>query len=78
VRHCPGGLRFARCANDCNIYVRSRRTGERVMESLTRFKLMFKVNEQKSTVVWPWERKFLGRGAPVQREGPGTERRSGV
>jgi RNA-directed DNA polymerase len=56
-------LRFARYANDSNIYVRSRRAGERVMESITRFitrKLKLKVNVQKSAVARPWERKFLG------------------
>ncbi len=57
------GLRFARYADDSNIYVRSRRAGERVMASVRRFittKLMLKVNEQKSAVARPWERKFLG------------------
>src|SRR6266404_7336808 len=57
------GLRFARYADDSNIYVRSRRAGERVMESLVRFltvKLKLKVNVQKSAVARPWERKFLG------------------
>jgi len=57
------GLRFARYADDSNIYVRSRRAGERVMGSLRRFittKLKLKVNEQKSAVARPWERKFLG------------------
>jgi RNA-directed DNA polymerase len=57
------GLRFARYADDSNIYVRSRRAGERVMESITCFittKLKLKVNEQKSAVARPWERKFLG------------------
>jgi RNA-directed DNA polymerase len=57
------GLRFARYADDSNIYVRSRRAGERVMESLMRFltvKLKLKVNVQKSAVARPWERKFLG------------------
>jgi RNA-directed DNA polymerase len=57
------GLRFARYADDSNIYVRSRRAGERVMGSVTRFittKLKLKVNEQKSAVARPWERKFLG------------------
>src|SRR5215467_11386944 len=57
------GLRFARYADDSNIYVRSRRAGERVMKSITRFittKLKLKVNEQKSAVARPWERKFLG------------------
>ena len=57
------GLRFARYADDSNIYVRSRRAGERVMASITRFittKLKLKVNELKSAVARPWERKFLG------------------
>ena len=57
------GLRFARYADDCNVYVRSRRAGERVMASITRFittKLKLKVNQQKSAVARPWERKFLG------------------
>jgi RNA-directed DNA polymerase len=57
------GLRFARYADDSNIYVRSKRAGERVMESMTRFiatKLKLKVNQQKSMVARPWERKFLG------------------
>jgi RNA-directed DNA polymerase len=57
------GLRFVRYADDSNIYVRSRRAGERVMASITRFitaKLKLKVNEQKSAVAEPWERKFLG------------------
>ena len=57
------GLRFVRYADDSNIYVRSRRAGERVMESIKRFittKLKLKVNQQKSAVAQPWERKFLG------------------
>lgn len=57
------GLRFARYADDCNIYVSSRRAGERVMASVTRYlavKLKLKVNEAKSAVARPWERKFLG------------------
>jgi RNA-directed DNA polymerase len=57
------GLRFTRYADDSNVYVRSRRAGERVMESLTRFltvQLKLKVNAQKSAVARPWERKFLG------------------
>jgi RNA-directed DNA polymerase len=57
------GLHFARYADDCNLYVRSRRAGQRVMASVTRFltaKLKLKVNEQKSAVARPWERKFLG------------------
>src|SRR6184192_3110059 len=65
------GLRFARYADDCNIYVRSRRAGERVMESITRFittKLKLKVNAQKSAVARPWERKFLGFSFTANRE----------
>ena len=57
------GLRFVRYADDCNIYVRSRRAGERVMQSITRFitaKLKLKVNASKSAVARPAERKFLG------------------
>src|SRR5437867_3543195 len=65
------GLRFARYADDCNIYVRSRRAGERVMESMTRFittKLKLKVNAQKSAVAQPGERKFLGFSFTFNRE----------
>jgi RNA-directed DNA polymerase len=65
------GLRFARYADDCNVYVRSRRAGERVMASITRFittKLKLKVNEQKSAVARPWERKFLGFSFTANRE----------
>jgi RNA-directed DNA polymerase len=57
------GHRFARYADDSNIYVRSRRAGERVMKSLARFihtKLKLQVNQSKSAVAEPWERKFLG------------------
>ncbi len=57
------GLRFVRYADDCNIYVRSERAGHRVMESIARFitrKLKLKVNQEKSAVGRPAERKFLG------------------
>lgn len=57
------GHRFCRYADDCNIYVKSQRAGERVMESLTRFlenRLRLKVNREKSAVGRPWQRKFLG------------------
>jgi RNA-directed DNA polymerase len=57
------GHRFCRYADDCNIYVRSRRAGERVMASVSRFveqKLKLKVNAAKSAVARPAERKFLG------------------
>ena len=57
------GHRYVRYADDSNIYVRSERAGQRVMESITRFitqKLNLKVNETKSAVARPQERKFLG------------------
>ena len=57
------GHRFVRYADDCNIYVRSERAGQRVMESITQFitqKLKLKVNEAKSAVARPQKRKFLG------------------
>jgi RNA-directed DNA polymerase len=57
------GHRFVRYADDCNVYVRSERAGQRVMESVTQFitqKLRLKVNEAKSAVARPQERKFLG------------------
>jgi RNA-directed DNA polymerase len=57
------GHRFVRYADDSNVYVRSQRAGERVMESITSFiatKLKLKVNREKSAVARPWERKFLG------------------
>jgi RNA-directed DNA polymerase len=57
------GHRFVRYADDCNVYVRSERAGQRVMGSLTRFitrNLKLKVNEAKSAVVQPWECTFLG------------------
>ena len=57
------GHRHVRYADDCNIYVRSERAGQRVMRSITRFitqRLKLKVNEAKSAVARPQERKFLG------------------
>ena len=57
------GHRFVRYADDCNVYVRSERAGQRVMESVRQFiaqKLRLKVNEAKSAVARPRERKFLG------------------
>ena len=57
------GHAFCRYADDCNIYVQSRRAAERVMTSLTRFleqRLKLKVNRVKSAVGRPWERTFLG------------------
>jgi RNA-directed DNA polymerase len=57
------GHAFCRYADDCNIYVRSRRAGERVMASITRFlteRLRLTVNAAKSAVDRPWKRSFLG------------------
>jgi RNA-directed DNA polymerase len=57
------GQAFCRYADDCNIYVKSKAAGERVMASITRFladTLKLTVNTAKSAVAHPWERKFLG------------------
>ncbi len=57
------GHKFCRYADDCNIYVRSLRAGNRVLESITRFlarSLRLKVIEEKSDVGRVWSRKFLG------------------
>jgi RNA-directed DNA polymerase len=65
------GHRFCRYADDCNIYVQSRSSGERVMKSITSFldrRLRLKVNAEKSAVARPWERKFLGYSLTSNRE----------
>lgn len=57
------GLNFCRYADDCNIYVKSRKAAERVMKSITRFieeDLKLKVNKEKSKVDRPWKLKYLG------------------
>jgi RNA-directed DNA polymerase len=56
------GLSFVRYADDCNVYVRSRRAGERVLETMKGLyaRLRLRINEAKSAVARPWERKFLG------------------
>jgi len=56
------GHAFVRYADDCNVYVRSKRAGVRVMETLRRLyaKLRLRINESKSAVARPWGRKFLG------------------
>mgnify|MGYP001589041960 FL=1 len=57
------GHAFCRYADDCNVYVKSRRAGQRVFESITRFveeKLNLKVNREKSAVARAHQRKFLG------------------
>ena len=57
------GHKFCRYADDCNIYLKSERAGQRVMKSITNFlenKLKLKVNKEKSAVDRPTKRKFLG------------------
>jgi len=57
------GLRFVRYADDCNIYVKSRKSAERVMKSITKYieeTLKLTVNKEKSSVGRPWKLKFLG------------------
>ncbi|HEY4354100.1 MAG TPA: group II intron reverse transcriptase/maturase [Acidobacteriaceae bacterium] len=64
------GLAFSRYADDCNIYVGSRRAAERVLASITHWikeELRLEVNASKSGVGQPWERKFLG--FRINREG---------
>lgn len=64
------GHRFARYADDCNIYVRSEAAGERVMASVRRFlerRLRLQINESKSQVARPWNVKFLGYSMTIHR-----------
>jgi group II intron reverse transcriptase/maturase len=64
-------LAFVRYADDCNIYVGSRVAGERVMRGIRAYLkdvLRLRVNEHKSAVARPWERKFLGYTCTVQRK----------
>src|SRR2546430_10297946 len=76
--------RFVRYADDCNIYVASERAGKRVTQSVTGFlrrRLKLKVNEAKSAVARPQERKFLGfsftgGGEPQRPPPPKTPLRS--
>lgn len=65
------GHRYVRYADDCNVYVRSKAAGERVMASLEGFlakRLRLKINREKSAVARPWERKFLGYSVTTHRE----------
>src|ERR1700746_31542 len=65
------GHHFVRYADDCNIYVGSERAGQRVMDSVTRFithRLKLKVNQAKSAVARPGQRKFLGFSFTGERE----------
>lgn len=68
------GHKFVRYADDCNIYVKSERAGQRVLNSITRWlsvQLKLTVNAQKSAVDRPWNRSFLGftftRGSKPKR-----------
>jgi len=57
------GHKYCRYADDCNIYVKSEKAGERVLESITHYlekKLKLRVNREKSGVGHPADRKFLG------------------
>lgn len=65
------GHHFVRYADDCNVYVGSERAGQRVMEGVTRFianRLKLKVNQAKSAVARPGQRKFLGFSFTSERE----------
>jgi len=77
------GHSFARYADDCQIYVSSQRSGERVKQSISQFidkTLRLKVNEGKSAVARPWKRKFLGftfsprRGHKIKVSEPALEK----
>jgi RNA-directed DNA polymerase len=69
------GLSFVRYADDCNVYVRTRRAGERIMEAMKGLyaRIRLRINEVKSAVATPRERKFLGysfwyaKGGAVRR-----------
>lgn len=65
------GHKFCRYADDCNIYVKSRQAGERVMSWCVRFlerRLRLQVNTEKSAVDRPWRRKFLGMSVTHGRQ----------
>ena len=69
------GLKFCRYADDCNIYLRSRKAADRVMASTTKFieqKLKLTVNKDKSTVGRPWNLKFLGFSFYYKKGGMGV------
>lgn len=65
------GHSFCRYADDCNIYVSSRKAAERLMKSITSFvekKLRLRVNQEKSAVGRPWDRVFLGYSFTVHKQ----------
>ncbi|MCE5169842.1 group II intron reverse transcriptase/maturase [Paenibacillus profundus] len=66
-------LKFVRYADDCNIYVKTWKAGNRVKHSITQFiekKLKLKVNQAKSAVDRPWKRKFLGFSFSADKANP--------
>ena len=68
------GHKFCRYADDCNVYVKSKRAGERTMQSISEYlekKLRLKVNQMKSAVDRPWRRKFLGFSFYNKKDGVG-------
>lgn len=68
------GLNFCRYADDCNIYVESKKAAERVMYSITKFieeDLKLKVNKDKSKVDRPWKLKYLGFSFYNKKDGMG-------
>jgi RNA-directed DNA polymerase len=68
------GHKFCRFADDCNVYVKSQKAGNRVMVSITKFiegKLKLKINQGKSAVDRPWKRKFLGFSFYLKKDGIG-------
>lgn len=68
------GLNFCRYADDCNIYVRSKKAAVRVMENITKFienDLKLKVNREKSKVDRPWKLKYLGYTFYTKKGGMG-------
>lgn len=67
-------LNFCRYADDCNIYVKSKKSAERVMKSITKFiekDLKLKVNKEKSKVDRPWKLKYLGFSFYNKKNGMG-------
>ena len=65
------GHRFCRYADDCNIYLQSKRSAERVMTSVTQYleeELKLKVNRSKSAVDRPWKRSFLGYSMTIHKK----------
>ena len=67
-------LNFCRYADDCNIYVKSKKSAERVMKNITKFiekDLKLKVNKEKSKVDRPWKLKYLGFSFYNKKNGMG-------